>query len=505
MKRLFIISLCLLIVFSCTACNDTGSKSTGYISPDKLASSLTNNSAALYIDGENSHGKFAGIGAECDPTWYKSKVGQQQSTKEGMRYTPKEEDWNDYILESMKESSLQRVRMMLIDRYYCTSQNQITTKEYNWNSTEMKDVYLILDTAEQLGMQVNITFWGLQNDWIRTQYGDYWVRIPAENDSAEQMCCDLFVDAIDYLINVKGYTCINDVTLFNEPNIIYNNAYRTNELNTFPHYKRLVKKLHETFIAKGIRDKVKFCMSDDGENLVWLEKSAAELSDICEIFATHTYNLNDDTSKNGLINTSSYKYATIKEIADTYDVPIYFNEFGVNNNVAAVESFASGFRGITISRAIVTSMNYGILAYSFWTYYSIHGVDPYVLISYNYNDEEQYIANQLYYAYSLFCRLTDIGSTVYYINAEHEKLCAIALKNQAGEWTYIAVNNSENDMQVCFANCYEQMGEFNKYVYSENGNYTKKEQIQSSGKITSNERITDLSIPAGSLVILSVK
>lgn len=429
---------------SCAACG--GNSNSAYKKPEELESEVTKGAIPLYIDGYNSHGTFGGVGAQCDPAWYERKVGQQQSTQEGMKYTPKEGDWNEYILASMRGMKLQRIRMMLIDKYFCTTPEQIQTKSYNWETVNMRDVYLILDTAEELGIEVNVTFWGLQNDWCRTPYGDYWVRIPAENDEAEQRCCDMFADAIAHLINEKGYTCINDVTLFNEPNIIYNNAYRQNELATFPHYKRLVQKLDQTFKDKGIRNKVKFCMSDDGENLVWLEKSAAELSDICEIFSTHTYNLTEDTSKNALITSGNYRYNVIKEIADTYDVPVYFNEFGVHNDTCEIESFSSGIRGITISRAIVTSMNYGVLAHSFWTYYSIHGVDPYVLISYNYNDEEKYIANQLYYAYSLFTRLTKVGSTVYYVNASPDKLCAVALKNPDGDWTYIAVNNSDSPM-----------------------------------------------------------
>ena len=514
MKKVLSLIFALIAVFvfsSCKSGNDDsgGSDKDGYIEPEKLARSVAEGSQGLFVYDYNSHGKFAGFGAECDPAWLVRKVGQQQTTREGMRYTPKASDWNEYILQGMKDCSLQRIRMMLLDGYFCTTKTQLENKTYNWDSAEMQDVYLILDTAEELGIEVNVTFWGLQNDWLRTPYGNDWVRIPDETDEAEQGCCDLFADAIDHLINKKGYKCIKDVTLFNEPNNLYNQAYNTtNARITFPYYERLVRLLDKTFKEKGLRNKVKFCMSDDAANLSWLEYCASELNDVCDVLATHTYNLMDDQSNKSLIEVGAYKYETIKEITDTYDIPVYFNEFGVNNDYymsSDMSSFMSGQRGLTIARAMVLSMNYGVLAHSFWTFYSIHGNDPYVLLTYNYDENEYYKATQIYYAYSLLCGATEIGSTVYYVDTGLPDVCAIALKNKQGVWTYIAVNSGEKDYSVSFANCYEDTGDFSLSVYDSNGNYSQKEKIGVSSVVKSNGRIASFSLKNGTFAVLASK
>ncbi|MBQ2711896.1 MAG: hypothetical protein IJF71_00810, partial [Clostridia bacterium] len=406
---------------------------------------------------------------------------------------------------SMQEMKLQRIRMMLIDNYFCDTEEQFTSKQYNWNSQKMQDVYLILDTAQQLGISVNVTLWGFAGQWIADQQDTEWVKPPKTDEESRQKACELIADVMEYLVDTKGYSCINEFTYMNEPNSRYNLTY--GESRGFTLYAEFVKKLHDVFVQRGLRNRILFNMSDDTTNYVWLEKCAMTLEGYADVLNSHNYQMKDDLTNDAYCNRGTYKLTTVKGISETYGFPILFNEFGVDNgfytNAGEFEVFNSGLRALTISRQMINAMNNGVVGGTFWTYYTIHNDDPYVLITYNKTETESYQATQLYYAFSLFTRLTAMGSEIYYIDSDDGDVCACALKSKDGRWTYFAVNTSESDRQVTFANSYEEVPSLGSYLFEADGAYKSKQQIAASGTAVAEGRYIRTVLPAGSLVALS--
>lgn len=509
-KKGIAFALSFFSIFSVCGCGETNSSGSvssaqsEYIAASELAAGIGENSLALYVDEKNEVGTYMGFGSEVDP-YFLSFVGEGHYTGMGEKHTVEAADWNTYILSSMRDMKLQRIRMMFIDTYYCQTEEQYTNKTYDWNSDKMKDVYLILDTAQELGISVNVTLWGFSGEWIADQQDHEWVKTPKLDDESQEKAAQLIADGMDHLINTKGYTCVDEFTYINEPNARYNLTY--GDKNGIVYYVDFVKRLHQVFIQRGLRNNILFNMSDDTSNYIWLEKCAIELEGVADVLNTHNYQMMDDLTNDAYCNVGTYKLSTVREISEIYEFPILMNEFGVDNglyvNSGDYASFYSGTRGLTISRQMINAMNNGVVGGTFWTHYTIHNNDPYVFLTYNKTETEIYQATQLYYAFSLFTRLTKIGSEIYYIASSDIDVCACALKSEDGEWTYFAVNTAETDKKVAFANCHEGVGTLNRYLFTAHGNYKDKQQIASDATVSANGRYTETVLPAGSLVALS--
>lgn len=76
---------------------------------------------------------------------------------------------------------------------------------------------------------------------------------------------------IKYLREEKGYTCIQEITLYNEPNSFYN---RYGAITGHELYTEMCIATDEAFKEAGIRQDVKFNLSDDARDSTWLGKSA---------------------------------------------------------------------------------------------------------------------------------------------------------------------------------------------------------------------------------------
>ena len=100
-----------------------------------------------------------------------------------------------------------------------------------------------------------------------------------------------FSTVVKHLIERRGYTCIKELTPFNEPdgNII-----------PLERYVPLAKVLDRRLRADGIRDKVRLNLSDNTDTRrFFLEGCARELSQEADLFNSHTYIFGYDTQQHG--------------------------------------------------------------------------------------------------------------------------------------------------------------------------------------------------------------
>lgn len=411
---------------------------------------------------------------------------------------------------------LERIRCMLLPSWYVISADNIRQGVYDWESKEMKSFYKTLDTAMKFGMTVNVTFWGCNVGFMRDA-SSQWVTPP--NEESEQDCVDCFADCIKYLIEDKGYTCIKEVTLFNEPNSIYSGTVAS----ACKRYCDLCEKLDDSFKKKGIRDKVLFNLSDDARDCAWLAITLQNLEGIINIANSHTYSFGDACNEKGEVITRmsnkeicydlpNYNLNSYKEFVSEYNVPHMWGEFGTLNGLDSHKTMDkyTARRGLDVARIALNMFNMGSVGVSYWVlfsqYYSAGDFSSGKIMDmglWGFADEE-YNCRPVYYSYSMITRFINKGDCIYPVYSEDDNIVAVAFGN-GDKWSYCVVNNADASKKIAFVNRAGKPVTLNRYIYDENNVPTDNKVISSDGIITAEERVLSDNIPAFSFAIYTNK
>lgn len=471
-----------------------------YIEREILAEQVAEHSLPLYVEATRGY-TLDGFGVELDPTFLTQKVGKEMPTYDGKGYVVQQEDWNKYICSAYEELQPQKVRVMFVDTYICSSREQFENKSYTWDSAKMKDLRMVLDLAQRNGTKVNLTFWGCGQKWLMEESYENWVT--NAKPSLVKEACTLFADALCRLFE-EGYSCIKEITFYNEPNYYFYKTYGfwTNE--AYAAYVETLKILNGVFEEYGLKERLGFNMSDDSNDKGWMEYVLKNAGSYVDKVNTHQYYVKDDMTDEELSSAGYFPLVYMEQLRQMYGVPIVMNEFGVDNTYyeqnGENESFYSGTRALTLAEYLIAAMNHGVTGFTYWCLYPCHGADYFSLISFAENGSKRYLSTQFYYAYSLFSRLTSVDSMIYEISSEEEGICAIAFKDEEGKWSYFLVNRSENDRIISVANCFDSVERMDAYILSASVTYGS--QIVATQTVISNGRIAEFALPSGSLVVL---
>lgn len=506
LKKLFIVILSLLFVFQAAGCSDHSEDATGNIPEDA--------DVVLEIEKDSSGKTVYAVGAELDPHFFSQNVGLS-GVNNGTAWECKESDWN--LVESrIADMNLKRIRCMLLPSWYVISAENVRQGVYNWDSKEMNSFYKTLDTAKKFGMTVNVTFWGCNVGFMRDE-SSQWVTPP--NAKSEQECVDSFADCIKYLIESKGYDCIKEVTLFNEPNSIYGGTVAS----ACKRYCDLCEKLDEAFRKKGIRDKVLFNLSDDARDCAWLAITLQNLEGIIDIANSHTYSFGDACNEKGEViarmsnkdicyDLPNYNLNAYKEFVSEYDVPHMWGEFGTLNGLdshSTMDKYTAR-RGLDVARIALNMFNMGSVGVSYWglfcQYYASSDFASGKIMDmglWGFADEG-YKCRPVYYSYSMMTRFIEQGDSIYPLYSEDDNIVAVAFgKND--KWSYCVVNNAEESKKIAFVNRAGKPTELKRYVYEESNVPEDNEVISSNGIVNADERVLADEVPSFSFVIYTNK
>lgn len=473
------------------ACSGNGEEKIDYTVPEGYL--------AAYIEEESKRETVIGIGAEIDPFWCQLSVGYKGVNEEGQPYECKLSDWENYVVPRVKEMRLQRIRSMLLPSFFCNSEQDFLDKNYDWDSTAMQSVYLILDMAQEQGIDVLLNLWGCEaNTWLYETMSGTWVSIPKEGK--EQDYCDLFADIIDYLINEKGYTCIKEVTPMNEPNGLYRDIYGS-DLAQYKAYADLCHMLHDTFTERGLRSKVKFNLADDAASAVWVNNILNECSDVADIVNSHIYTFEESTTKYDMINNSRTGLKCYYKAAQEFNIPHMYCEFGTQNFKGDQATLRKTFtEGIQLARMGISMFNVGSRGYSLWILFSqVYGAgldDCFGLWGFA---ETGYKIYPAYYAYSLMTRYVPRGAEIYALDVDDDNVYVCAFKSGT-DWSYLVVNDGAEEKDVAFVNKMSDIKTMKKYVYAE-GNLPTTHQMITEAEQTFEGRVLGDTIPAKSFVV----
>lgn len=476
------------------------------LSADELAAQKPDDSTGLVIEADDGGQDIAmGAGVEVDPHFFTNNVGRSGVTADGDRWECTAEDWQ-LIVNYMQQMRLERIRVMLLPSWYAPTTGSYEDGEYayRFDSAEMQSLYELLDVAQEQGMTVNLTLWGIDHyntDFVPAEEVNNWISIPTEGD--EWVLAKVFADCVSHLKNTLGYSCIEEITVYNEPNTVFETYFGT---AGFYAYVDLVEEIDAAFREAGLRDGVLFCLSDDAEDVSWMGRTLDALEDIIDVAVSHTYAYGEE-SGNGYMQEDLARWANYYE---EYGVPHFWGEFGTNDGGTYEMSYEDNWdpvRGTTIARIALNMIGSGSVGMSYWVlysqYYGSTGSDEIMSMGLIGFADENWACRPVWYAYSLFTRYFRAGYEIYRIDSSSEDIVALAVRDPSlGKWNYFAVNTGDSAQSVSFLNTCASVSDMNIVLYDASNVPTDNSVITASGSVTGGQIVT-YEIPVNGFIVLT--
>ncbi len=272
-------------------------------------------------------------------------------------------------------------------------------KTFDWENDNMRSHYRTLDLYQKIGTEINVAGveWGGKDSWPDPKVHSRAIGA-----------------LLEHLIKTKGYTCIKYWTLTNEPDGFFNQA--CGDFNKYVQYHIEMKKE----IARRGLD-VKIVGSDDMVT-DWFDRclNTSAYDEVVDMYSTHIYIHKDkiDLANNifaervGKLEAKAGagkgrgKPFTIGEYGfrDHRFVPPYTNPFSEDYPYALHNQ---GF--------VIDGLNQGVASFQYWCIHEMYYIDPdnrMLFGLWNYKDRDWGI-RPVYHSMANFCRLTEVGDTVY--------------------------------------------------------------------------------------------
>lgn len=460
--------------------------------------SIETENGYIRMDFAESNGStLKGLGTELDPHLLRSINTQ---------YGVTEKDW-ELVCQRVEAMHLQKIRVMVMPEWF-EPQNEnsdpydMDMDAFSWDNEDMASLYKVLDLAEKNGIRVNLTLWGAhasQNSWLAVPGTKHWISPPNNLDEWSENFCAL----LKYLVEVKGYTCIEEIIPFNEANPAYY-VKDPSEVN-IEDYAKMIINLAERMQTEGIRDYANLVVGDDGGVPSWVLENVQhpQISQVADGYSTHVclsmyYNLREITD---------YAKMLVDTVKEQSDKPLFISEFGASfrfDDATWEEDLDSFERGLTIGKMMTVFFGVGASGMEHWClfdqYYGENAPMYRGLWAFKDRDWKIY---PVYYALSAVTQHTQIGSVLYAGQTRDTEIAGTALQGDNG-WAYLLVNETMLPQKVAIVNSNVSEQTMNSYVYSEStipadGSLA----LPSSGTVTMKDHVIYYEIPANSFVVLS--
>ena len=526
-SKLLALLLVLTMTLPMVACNFGGADPT---EPTEAPQQLVVPEGYSHVTvGELAGVNIYGTSVEFDPHFFSANV---------QKGVFKEEDWA-IVERRVQEMGIDRFRVMLRPAWLEPLNDDDDSSSINWGaltteSVEMQSLYKVLDLAQKNGIDVNLTLWGAETivaladedmmAQVRAQGGHFLAK---GNNGSNWVIGTLYPEefaenfsAYVQILQQKGYTCVKEVTPVNEPCW----SYIINNEVSFEAYKELCLALDARFKADGIRDSVKFNLSDNTDTRAyWLESTMNELDDIADIYNSHTYIFGYGTTN---AKIQAWEEENINITRNT-GKPHIIGEFGSNQCIGSTRQSDIDLyeRGVLIVREMLNFYNAGAAGASYWVlfdqYYANNASYSEMMMlglwkgpkDMYYSDSdyyatvrEDYEVRPQYYAFSLMSKHVPKGAEVYPINLNNEFALGSAFKGEDGKWVYVFANgNSEGDALKLALQNGELVGEFEMYVYSQDALPEGDNLIAAYGTLKTENLVLTIELEPQTVVLLRQK
>ncbi len=300
---------------------------------------------------------------------------------------------------------------------------------FRFDSDNMKSHYKTLNLYEKLGTAVNVVGveWGLHNIYKNPQ--------PVANAKGE---------LLEHLKKTKKFSCIKYWTLTNEPNLWYlQNGY------SFDEYVALHLLVKQEIEKRGLD--IQIVGSDDtngGTN--WFRRCVNnnDYFRVSDIFASHRYFSLTERDLSTLFFTERMEILSTRQPTKSFVVA----EFGFQDHrsTSVLNPLMRNYPYAVWSTAFaIQGLNLGTSGFSIWclhdTLYPGNNRMEYGLWD---GKSEDWKERPVYYAWEMFCRLTQKGSTVWECTSSHKDSVEAVRVDDVLFW----VNQNEHPVTVVVSN-----------------------------------------------------
>jgi hypothetical protein len=360
----------------------------------------TDGTIFINANSANQGHQLIGIGAEDDGWFY-----NQENQKNGLSKA----DYQIYE-ERVRWMDPDYIRMFFWREDWNPSRDW---QSFDFETENMQSHYKTLDIYQEIGSIVNIT-------------GVEWNIDPPFNLDFETIA-SAYADLIEYLINEKGYTCIKQWTLHNEPNLEFSEwGY------DFSMYRNLYLACIKEFSKRNIE--IELVLSDDSLDFDWFEScvSDSSLYESSAFISSHGYFMQDD-----ILGPAFFFHKRLSLLLNPENrLPFVLTEFGFGN--AETDVFQNFLMqeydyALKTMDTVITGLNAGVSGFSMWTMQSMFYPDE-EKMDYGLWDLFEDELRPVFHALALFTRLTESGDTVVQCYSSHPHLVKACRVNNTIFW-----------------------------------------------------------------------
>ncbi len=345
-----------------------------------------------------------GFGAEDDGWFYNDENRRRGADDEAIAIREGRIEWMqpDYV------------RMFF---WYNDWNPTVDGETFTWDSENMQSKYRTLDLYQRVGAQVNVT--GVEWD-----VDNVWTDLEAQARSIGAL--------LEHLIVEKGYSCVQQWTLTNEPNIAFHEPFET-----YVEMHRLVAREIET---RGLD--VQIVGSDDTSGLSWFRQCVEDddYFELTDVFASHFY-------------FEEHRMPFVRDIfRDRIDLlesrtpvkPFVVAEFGlVDDRIGhpVANPYMEDYANALWNHATyIDALNSGVAGIAIWCIHEMYypGMQtPMQFGLWNFGDRD-WTVRPVYHSVAAFTRNTQHGDTAYKVTSSHDHAVRAARVEDTVFWANVS-------------------------------------------------------------------
>ena len=442
---------------------------------------------------------------------------------------------NFYTDEDLKEwlariddMKLQSIRTQIFPEWYERGNDNddvnvfdANSPNVDFNSIEMQQLYKLLDICEERDIKVDLSFYGcckifesqdgkIRGSWLANSYEKNWITAPKLKDEKGNPFdgygeyAESVAAALDYLINVKKYTCLYVFSVFPEPNLSFlNDEGKSIDAD----YIRFCKVIKAKLLREKLWDKITFAGPGDCAND--LDKYKNYIDNLKGVLLANTssvYMFNDESTNDEMYRYARNNVLACKEVGATWGVC----ESGSNRFIDAAnqEDTDTYNRAVFLARTVINYANAGCTNVKYWVLNDVN-YGGYIMklglwkeIGDKYNAE----ARPQFYSWSLITKYAEFGSVIYPVVSSDPDVCMVAYKLAGGGWSYLIANSGRTTKKICITSLHSTaQGKMNLYVLSGSSMPDNNRTITSSETKTMENGALNLTLRSNSFTVLSFK
>lgn len=485
MKNRLITAFLLLVLLFVPACSDNGKESPSeeLVIPDGYER----------VDiGQANRFTLEGLGTQFDAHfWSPDNAGLT------------EEDWRIWM-ERLDAMGLDCVRIKILpDWYEISNDNEdpeiLDLEGCDWDNVYMTALYRMLDACQTNGINVDLSFYGvrggLSTNWLGCTSSN-WISAPNDIDEfAESVYAGLY-----YLLEIKGYTCINEFSTYPEPTGCY--LYDNDEFS-YEGYVEMCKAVDAKLRREGLRERLIYSGAAEIRNTDYMKRCVENLNGVFDRYTGSWYQYRNE-SKNGDMAKDAARFVAMAAAVDkTYGV----SEFGSNYFVSAAQQSDSDTfeRALYIARFTTVTLAQGFTNLKYWVLGDVFYDGTLMELGLWKYKTENWAPRPQFFTYSLLTRYTAPGAKIYPLSLENgDYVNAVAFEIPDGSWTYVIVNASDETRKLTLVN--EREGApaaLRKYEVTEEALPAQAVMVESTRTYTAIDRALSLEVKPQSFLLLT--